>query len=426
MHFNHGKRVGNGHLFSLAIAVATLHSIIAGRMLAAADWHEFRGGSKAGHATSDLLPETWSATDNVDWRIELPGQGWSSPVTNQGRIYLTAATPTDEPNSYELSVLCHSVVDGSIHWKTPIFHQGENSPKIHQKNSHASPTVVVTGKRLIVHFGHQGTACLDLSGKVIWRHQDVQYSPVHGNGGSPIVVDGKVIFSCDGARDPFVVALDIESGQPIWRTPRSVEADRKFSFSTPTIVRWKGQPQIISSGSNAVCAYSVDGNELWKVKYDGYSVIPKPVFANGLIYVCTGFNQPSLLAIRPGGNGDSTESHLAWSVKRQVPHTPSVLVIEDLLYMVSDRGVASCLVAESGEEVWQERLAGKGYSASPLFADGKIYFTSEDGITTVVRPGRQFTKVAENDLGERTLASLGVVDNSILIRTEAALYRITR
>jgi outer membrane protein assembly factor BamB len=286
--------------------------------------------------------------------------------------------------------------------------------------------VVVLGERLIVHFGHQGTACLDLSGNVVWRHQDLQYSPVHGNGGSPIVIDGKVIFSCDGASDPFIVALDVETGKQIWKTSRSVEADRRFSFSTPTVVRWRGQLQIVSPGSNAVCGYSVDGIELWKVRYDGYSVIPKPVFANDLIYVCTGFNRPSLLAIRPGGRGDSTESHLVWTTRSQVPHTPSVLVIDNLLYMVSDRGIASCLVAETGEEVWQERLTGKGFSASPLFADGKIYFTSEDGVTTVLRPGLEFGKLAENDLGERTLASLGVVDQSILIRTEAALYRITQ
>lgn len=392
----------------------------------AADWTEFRGGNDAGRAQATDLPVTWTTKENIQWRTELPGQGWSSAVTSDGQVFLTAAVPIDGTAEFNLDVICLEGKSGDILWQTTALRQSSPSPKIHNKNTHASPTPVIVGERIVVHFGHQGTACLDRRGNIIWRNRELNYPPVHGNGGSPVVVEGRVIFSCDAASNPFMAALSLDDGKLLWKTQRSVEADRKFSFSTPVVVDWKGKTQIVSAGSDAVWSYDIDGEELWRVRYSGYSVVPKPVFINGLVYVCTGFNQPSLLAIRPNGRGDATDTHLEWSTKSQVPHTPSLLVTTEHIFMVSDRGVATCLDAQTGEEIWQERLAGKGFSASPILADGKIYFTSEDGVTTVLTAGSVFEKIAENKIDEKTLASIGVVDNSLLLRTEAALYRITK
>jgi outer membrane protein assembly factor BamB len=408
--------------FSLVVIAFILAPI----SILAGDWTEFRGGNDAGQAEASDLPVMWSETKNIQWRTELPGLGWSSAVTSDGFVFLTAAVPVEDSTEQDLVVIAMDEKTGDIAWQTTALKQAAPAPKIHNKNSHASPTPVIVGDRIVVHFGHQGTACLDLRGKVIWRNRELKYPPVHGNGGSPVVVDGKVIFSCDAASDPFIAALSLDDGDLLWRTARSIDAERKFSFSTPVVIEWKGQTQIVTAASDGVFAYGLDGQELWRVRYSGYSVVPKPVFRNGFVYVCTGFNQPSLLAIRPGGKGDSTDTHLEWSIKGQVPHTPSLLVTQDLLFMVSDGGIASCLEAQTGDEIWVERLKGRGFSASPILADGKIYFTSEDGVTTVIKESRNFEQLGVNTIKEKTLASIGVVDNSLLLRTEAALYRISK
>jgi outer membrane protein assembly factor BamB len=219
--------------------------------------------------------------------------------------------------------------------------------------------------------------------------------------------------------------MEKKTGQVRWKTARKSEVPRKFSFSTPALIHVEGERQLISPGSGEVSALDpLTGEELWRVSYgNGYSVIPKPVFANGLVFVCTGYDRPNLLAIRPEGRGDVTETHVVWQTDRQVPHTPSLLVVGDELYMVADKGVASCLDTKTGKVYWEERLGGN-YSSSPLYADGHIYFQSEAGDTTVIAPGREFQKVAVNQLGERTLASFGVVESALLIRSDKHLYRI--
>ncbi len=297
-------------------------------------------------------------------------------------------------------------------------------PRPHAKNSHASPTPLVYDGRVYVHFGHSGTACLDTEGKILWKNDSLRYSPVHGNGGSPILVDDRLIFSCDGSSNPFIVALNKDTGKLVWKTPRSVTASKKFSFHTPLLITVAGKKQVISTGSEAVCAYDpASGKEIWKVRHSGYSVIPRPVYGHGLVYICTGYNTPSLLAIKPDGKGDVTATHVAWTVKRNVPHTASLLLQGDELYMVSDSGTVSCLDAKTGEVVWSERFAGSNYSASPLLIDGKIYLQSEAGVGTVLKAGRKFEQLARNPLKERSLASFAVVDGALFIRTEEHLYR---
>jgi outer membrane protein assembly factor BamB len=201
-------------------------------------------------------------------------------------------------------------------------------------------------------------------------------------------VGDALIFSCDGGSDPFIVALHCETGTVLWKTPRQTDATKKFSFSTPTLITVAGQQQVVSVGSNMVCGLEpAAGREIWKVRFDGYSVIPKPIFEHGLIYVCTGYNTPSLLAIRPNGTGDLTDTAIEWTATRGVPHTPSLLIVNELLFMVSDKGVASCLEAKTGKQVWQERLGGD-FSASPLYSDGRVYFCNEEGTTFVVKANR--------------------------------------
>jgi len=394
--------------------------------IAVADWPGFRGPSADGHAPPAMVPLDWSAEQNVAWRRPVPGEGWSSPVVQDGRVYLTSAVRVDDDsNDYSLRLRILRASDGELVRDVAVFQQeGDEAPKIHSKNSHASPTPLVHDGHVYAHFGHQGTACLDLDGQLVWRNRSLQYAPVHGNGGSPIVVDDALIFSCDGARDPFIVALNRHTGEEIWRTARPTEATKKFSFSTPTLITVNGRQQVISPGSDVVCAFDpVTGEEIWRLRYDGYSVIPKPVFAHGLVYICTGYNRPSLLAIRPDGAGDITDTHLVWKTNRSVPHTPSLLIVGDELYMVSDNGVASCLDALSSEVHWTERI-GRGFSASPVFVDGRIYFQDESGTATVIHPGKTFNLLAENSLDERTLASYAIAENAIFLRTAERLYRI--
>ena len=402
-------------------------SVLLAGVLPAADWHQFRGPTGQGTSQSTNVPVEWDQSKNVVWKESLEGQGWSSPVLSGGRIYLTSAVPLNDAEKPDLSLqtVCLNQKDGKVVWAKQVFQAaGAASPKIHSKNSPASPTPVVDNGRIYVHFGHQGTACLSLEGKVLWRNDTLSYKPVHGNGGSPVLHDGKLFFSIDGAQQTAVIALNADDGSVAWRTERNSDAPRKFSFTTPAIIEVDGKPQLISPASNVVHALNpTNGEILWFARYDGYSVIPRPVYGNGLVYICTGYNTPSLLAIRPTGKGDVTETHVAWTLKKGIPHTPSLMLLDQDLYMVSDRGIASCLNALTGESYWQQRI-GSAYSASPVHSEDKIYFLSEDGITTVVKRSREFKELAVNKIGERTLASFAPASDTIYIRTAKHLIRV--
>jgi outer membrane protein assembly factor BamB len=391
------------------------------------DWPEFRGPTGQGIARDGSLPVEWSQTKNVAWRRKIPGGGWSSPVVVDGRIYLTTAVPVEgsRTDDQSLDALCLEARTGKVVWQREVFRQdGATAPRPHQKNTHATPTPLVHDGRLYVHFGHQGTACLDLAGKVLWRNTGVKYEPIHGNGSTPILVDDALVFSCDGGDTAFVVALDRNTGTVLWKTDRKTDASRKFSFTTPLLITVKGTKQVVSPGSDMVGAYDPQtGREIWRVRYTGYSVIPRPVFGHGLVFVCTGFQAPALLAIRPDGQGDVTETNIACSTRKGVPHTPSPLLVGDDLFMVSDTGTASCLDARTGKVHWQQRIGGN-YSASPLYGDGKVYFQAEEGTAVVIRAAREFKRLARNDMGERTLASYAAADGALFIRTREHLYRI--
>ena len=399
-----------------------------------ADWPEFRGPGQQGHASNADLPTEWNADKNVDWKTSIPGLGWSSPIVLDGRIYLTTAVSQNgfkDPNQ-SLRALCLNSKDGKILWDIEVFKQtseGAAVDRIHGKNSQASPTPITDGQHIYVHFGTRGTACLTPDGKIVWQTRELKYRPVHGNGGSPILVGDQLVIACDGGDVEYLAALNKHTGKLAWKQDRTADhLKKKFSFTTPILIEVNGKPQIISQGTGAVYAYRPDGSVIWKASYDdGYSVIPRPVFAHGLVYVGSGYDRAKLLAIDPTGEGDVTETHVKWIMTKGAPHTPSPLVVGDELYVVSDRGILTCLDAVSGEEVWQERLGGN-FSASPLSANGLIYLQSENGESIVFRPGREYDEVSRNRLEDddvRTFASYAVIDTSFLIRSETSLFRIT-
>ncbi|HKQ36926.1 MAG TPA: PQQ-binding-like beta-propeller repeat protein [Verrucomicrobiae bacterium] len=376
-------------------------------------WPEFRGPTGQGISTATNLPVVWSTTSNVVWRQTIPGLGWSSPVLAGDGVFLTTAIESN--NVVSLRALCLHARTGKMRWNTEAF--APAVARAHTKNSQASPTPLIEGERLYVHYGHYGTACMDLAGKILWRTSAVKYSPVHGNAGSPIIAGDALIFNCDGAENPFVVALDKNSGDVLWKFIRNTDAKKKFSFSTPLLVNG----QVITVGSGAVFALDPkSGKELWQVPFaEGYSVVPRPVFGHGLIFISTGFDRPVVMAIGPG----ERSAEVAWTLNRGAPNTPSLLLVGDELYIVSDGGMASCVDARTGKVHWYERVGGN-YSASPVYADGKIYLQSEEGKGVVLQAGKEFRKLSENALDEKSLASYAVGDGTLYIRTAEHLYCI--
>jgi len=397
----------------------------------AEDWPQFRGPGGQGHSTSQNLPISWDPDTNVVWKKNVPGNGWSSPVLSHGLIYLTTAVKkeentTESGNDISLRALCMDAESGDVLWNVEAAAlSGET--RIHPKNSHASATPIVTGDRMFVHFASHGTAALDLDGNIIWQEK-IDYNPIHGTGSSPVLYEDLLIFNCDGSESPFVVALDSATGKERWRTQRPDLAKMKFSFSTPLVIDVKGQHQLVSAGSDLVCGYDPQsGKQLWMVQYpEKWSVVPRPVYAGGLVLISTGYEGPAeLLAIRPNGSGNVTETHVVWRAKRFVPHSPSPIIYDNCVYLISDNGIASCRDLETGDLHWKERVGGT-YSASPLLAEERIYFMSEDGRCTVIQAAPKFHELARNDLKERSLASITPTDGALLIRTIEGLYRIGR
>jgi len=385
------------------------------------DWPQFRGPTGQGHSTETGLPIEWSESHNIVWKTPVPGRGWSSPVVADGRIWLTTAT-TDKGAS--LRALAYDVENGRELINVEVFHL-RSADLTNPKNSHASPTPIVDGDRVYVHFGAQGTAALSTSGEIIWKTR-LPYESQHGNGGSPALYGDLLIVSCDGSDDAFVAALDKRTGKTRWRASRRRPFDQ--AYSTPLVIRVGERDEIVSVGAYRAAAYDPQtGREIWRVSYaDGFSNVPRPVYGHGLVYIATGFQQPSLLAVRADGTGDVTKTHIAWTLRRAAPLTPSPLLVGDELYVLNDSGIATCLDAKSGEPRWIQRLGGGDYSASPVIADGRVYFLSESGVATVIAPGKEFRRLATNTLDGDTLASMAISVGSIFIRTDSHLYRIAQ
>ena len=397
---------------------ALIGLIVGSTAAAGQDWPEFRGPGGQGHASTQELPLQWNEQRNVAWKSAVPGLGWSSPVVSGGRVWVTTAT---ERRGFSLRALAFDVATGREVVNVEVFHVG-GGRDLNPKNSWASPTPVIDNDRVYVHFGADGTAALTTNGEIVWKNR-FEYQSQHGAGGSPVVYGDLLIFSCDGSDAAFVVALDKRTGKVKWKTNRRYPADQ--AYTTPLVIRVGDRDQLVSVGAFRAAAYDpLTGKEIWRVGYaDGFSNVPRPVFAHGLVFIATGFQQPALLAVRPDGTGDVTKTHVSWALKRGAPLTPSPLVVGDEIYVVTDGGIATCLDARTGAVVWQQRLGGS-YSASPVFAGGRIYFPAEQGVTTVIAPGKEFKRLATNALDGGLLASMAISGGSFFLRTDTHLYRI--
>jgi outer membrane protein assembly factor BamB len=431
----------------LAASLCVLFTAVAG----GEDWWQFRGPTGDGISQAKDLPIAWGGFQAPAWQTTVPGQGWSSPIVIEGRIWLTSAEPLALSAKEQEKKLAASPSGGGLDFQVDasvsllaveidaasgeILRQIElltvdDPPAIHAANSYASPTPITDGERLYCHFGSLGTACLSLkSGEVLWKRR-LTFDEITGPGSSPILAQGRLILPCDGADEQFVVALDRLTGEVAWRTPRpKIEAtDDKLrrAFSTPLLIKHENREQVIIPGAQWVAAYDpASGNELWRVNLGQgqHATVPRPVYREGLVYICTGYLKPRLVAIRVDGTGDVTGSHVAWEFDKQVPEISSPIVVGGEIYFVSGKGVLTCLDAVSGQLVWQERIGGN-YSASPLACGKRLYFTSEGGLTTVIEAGREFRELARNELFGQTRASLAVCGDSLLIRTNSVLYCI--
>lgn len=401
--------------------------LIVGPVFAGETWPEFRGPAGDGHADASGLPLHWSATRNVLWKTAVHGLGWSSPVVWKDQVWVTTATE----KGHQMFAVCVDLKSGKVVHDVKVF--DTPAPEhVASTNSYASPTPVIEEGRIYVHYGTYGLACLDArSGRVLWSRRDLNCDHHEGPGSSPVLWRDLLIVHVDGRDVQYIVGLSKESGKTAWKTNRSVDYSRygpneRKAFCTPTVVQAGGRNELISSAAKGLFAYDpATGRELWKVCYNGWSIAPRPVFGSGLVYVVTDYERPEVWAVRPGGSGDVTSSHIAWKMNRGAPSRPSMVHVEGLLYMVSSDGMASCVEGLIGQLVWRQRLPGS-YSASPLYADGRIYFFNHGGVASVIQPGREYRLLATNELGDEDeiMASPAVVGRALIVRTKGHLYRI--
>ena len=426
--------------------------VLAGSLvtLAEDEWPQFRGPKGNGHIDSTGLPLKWSESENIAWKTAIPGSGHSSPVISGDLIWLTTSIinplPEEEqkrrlakePNPVGLEIaggvslraICIDRNTGEILRNIELFNVKDPGP-VHSLNSYASPTPVFEKGRVYCHFGTYGTACLETkTGRIVWRDNSLNVDHQNGPGASPILWKHLLIVHYDGIDRQFVAARDKETGDVVWKVERQAKMPSKREFrkaySTPHIIEENGRVQLISPGADWVYSYDpATGREHWRANYGqlGFSTVPRPVVGHGMVYIITSFVQSRLLAVKYDGEGDVTSTHIVWKSDRQVPKKPSALLIGQELYLVSDNGVGTCLDALTGDIHWTERLGGQ-YSASPLYAEGRIYAFSQEGKTVVFKPGTKYEELAENQLDAGFMASPAVAGNALFLRTETHLYRV--
>jgi outer membrane protein assembly factor BamB len=391
-------------------------------------WTQFRGSGGQGDGGTASLPTSWSETHGLIWKTAIPGLGHSSPVHDGSTIWLTTATSEGK----SLEAIAIDPVNGAIRHRIPLFSPGNIEP-IHSQNSYASPTAVLAPARLYVHFGTYGTAGIDTGSlQVLWRNTDYTLSHEGGPGSSPVLFEDLLILTLDGADTQRVIALDANNGKLRWQRKRSspmqIHPSAHRAFATPLIIENEGRPLLISPAANQCHAYDPrTGEELWHVRYEGFSNVPRPVANATECFITTGFFHPEFWAVSLSGHGDVTETHVKWKFKgSNVPETPSPLLIGDKLYFISNKGILTVLDTKTGKRAWGMRVGGN-YSSSPLSAGGLIYFCSEEGIVKVLDPRLAKPKLIEiNELDGRIMSSPAVIQHDLLIRTDTSLYRLGR
>ena len=394
--------------------------------LADENWPRFRGPRGDGRTDSAGLPTTWSETKNVKWKTAIHDRGWSSPVVWGDQIWITTAT-TDGKVNY---AVCVDKETGKIVHDLKLWENESPSPLGNALNGYASCTPVIEEGRVYVHFGSYGTACLDTkSGRVVWQRRDLPCEHFRGPGSSPILFENLLIFHMDGFDHQYIVALDKATGDTVWKTEREVDygtdnGDVMKAYCTPLVIEAAGKLQLISPTAKSCFSYDPrTGREFWRVRYNSHSAAATPLWHEGLVLINTGFGTADLLAVRPDGQGDVTASHVVWTAKKSIGSKPSQVIVDDLIFNVHDRGVASCLDFKTGEELWNKRLGGE-FSAALLAGDGKVYFCGQDGTTTVIKPGRRYEELAKNQLEDGFMASPAVTGKALILRTRSALYRV--
>ncbi|MBC8351573.1 MAG: PQQ-binding-like beta-propeller repeat protein [Planctomycetes bacterium] len=417
-----------------------------------AEWTEFRGPNGQGFVGDAKVPLTWSESENVTWKTNIDGKAWSSPVVLGNQVWLTTAvtrepTPEQIEKQFQESGLTRQQferrqVHGTLSLRAvsvdrksgELLHDIglfdiESPEAIHTANSYASPTPVIEMGRVYCHFGSNGTACLDTaSGEVIWERTIATNFSV-GAGSSPVIYDDVLVLVCDGIDKQFITGLNKRDGKTLWETPRppirNEDGQHRKAYSTPLLVRQDGRDQYVIPGAQWVVSYDpVTGEELWRVDHgEGFSNVPRPVYGHGMVFICTGFGKPQLWAIRVDGSGDVTETHVAWRAKGQISAKPSPVLVEDLLFVIADTGIASCFDAHTGKELWKERIGG-AYSASPIATQDRVYLFSEEGDTTVIKAAPEYIELAKSHVDGKLMASPAVLGSTLLLRSDSKLYRI--
>ena len=395
------------------------------------NWPDWRGPTGDGRSGATGLPLKWSETENVVWKTGIHDLGYSSPVVWGDQVWLTTATKDGKI----LYAICVDLDSGLVVHDVEVF-KPEKPQRINRLNSYATPSPVIEEGFVYVHYGTHGTACLNSkTGKVVWRRDDLHCDHMQGPVSSPVLHEDLLIFPLEGVDVQFVVALDKKTGRQVWRYDRPRELYEGIeplyllkSYHTPVVVEVTGQPQLINNGAMLVTGHEPrTGRELWRVRYRDDNPISRIISGCGLLFINSGGNPGAshLLAVRHGGVGDLTDTHVVWTMTKDVPHESSPVLVGEFLYTLSDLGVLKCLEARTGKIVWSERLEGK-YGASLLHADGRIYMSNKEGKTTMIKPGPKFEKLAVNQLEGFLGASPAVAGKSLLFRTKTHLYRIQR
>ncbi|MCA9173021.1 MAG: PQQ-binding-like beta-propeller repeat protein [Planctomycetales bacterium] len=441
------RRLPNQLTCRLACLLIMSMAFVPARGKADDAWREWRGDGQ-GHSNAKDVPFRWSESD-VAWRTPIEGLGWSTPVVANGKVWLTTAVDTrsskeeadrrrkQTTNSQPLifssrvsyRAVCIDLATGKIQKDLELF--AEEEPQFIQiDNSYATPSPVLEGAMLYCHFGAGGMVALNTeTDDVVWTNKSLKVQHENGPGSSPVLWKDLLIVHCDGIDQQYIVALNKSDGKIAWKTARTGELNEnpqlRKSYATPLIVEIDGKPQLISPAADWLYGYDpANGKELWKLAYGklGFSNSARPVAGHGLIYICTGFMQSQLLAVKAPSNGQPAE--IAWKYDKQVPAVSSPVLVGDELYFASGNGIVSCLDAKSGKVHWTQRV-GTRIWASPIFADGRLYFLDQKGAATVIAPGTTYRELATNQVDGRIQTAAVAVDGALLLRTDQALYRVS-
>ena len=422
--------MGINHWLKAPFTGLVFASILCSGVARGEDWPWFRGPSRQGMSQEKGVPTQWSATSNVRWKTPIPGAGWSSPIVFGNRLFLTTAL--DDGSSFHM--ICLDRLTGRVIWDKELTRQKAGHKQ--QYNSYATPTPATDGTRVYVPVCDGRILAVSLEGKVEWTNSDFDYYySEHGLAVSPVLYENLLIVPFDWSSPPpdtkvgwqvawdkaVILAVDKSTGKTRWRGSRG---SSRIAHVTPQIVKVDGQDQLVSGAGNVIQGFDPKtGERLWTVSSPGEGVVPSVVTGEGLVFTASGFGESRICAVRLGGRGDVTKTHTVWESREDVPKMSSMLYVSSRLYLATETGVAKCFKAATGEVLWRERLGAK-FSASPVWADGKIYFLAENGKMTVVEDGPTFKMVAQNELGEKCCASPAISQGNLFIRTDKALYCI--